>query len=52
MTRPFQIVRYSFADDTSKVLASYASYDAADEALDAWCNRFPHAYIDIEERND
>ena len=52
MTRSFQIIRHDFADDSIKVLASYASYDAADEALDAWCNRFPHAYIDIEERND
>jgi len=52
MTRPFQIIRYNFADDTFKVLASYASYEAADEALDAWWDRFPNAYIDIKERND
>jgi hypothetical protein len=52
MTRPFQIVRFNYAEDTSKVLASYATYDAADEALDGWCNRFPHAYIDIIEKGN
>jgi hypothetical protein len=55
MTRPYQVVRFNFADDSTKILGSYATYDAADEALDRWCDRFPHAYIDIynkDETND
>lgn len=57
MTRPFKIVRLDPGEYAAKVLASYATYDAADDALDGWCNRFPHAYVDIiediiEEDND
>ena len=52
MTRPYQVVRVNFADDSTKVLGSYATYDAADEALDRWCDLFPHAYIDIYNKNE
>ena len=52
MTRPFQIVRFNYAEDTSKVLASYATYDAADDALDGWWDRLPNACIDIIEKDN
>ena len=52
MTRSYQVVRIDFADDSTKVLGSYATYDAAYKALDPWCDRFPHAYIDIHNKNE
>jgi hypothetical protein len=29
------------------ILETFSSYDEADEVLDGYCNRYPHAYIDI-----
>lgn len=52
MTRSYQVVRIDFAEDSTKVLASYATYDAAYKALDCWGDRFPHAYIDIHNKNE
>lgn len=52
MTRSYQVVRIDFAEDSTKVLASYATYAAADKALDLWSNRFPHAYIDIYKKDE
>lgn len=30
-----------------KILESFVSYDEADRALDAWCDKLPFAWVDI-----
>ena len=52
MARSYQVVRIDFAGDSTKVLASYATYDAAYKALDRWGDCFPHAYIDIYNKTE
>lgn len=51
MTRPYQVIRFDDCGE-SKILASYATYEAADESLNKWDNRFPYAYIDIHNKNE
>jgi len=34
-------------DQTWKVLASFSTYEKADDALDKYCDRHPNAWVDI-----
>ena len=34
------------------VLGEFNSYDAADDVIDDYCDRYPHAYIDILSKAD
>jgi len=43
---------YSLTDDGFEMsLGYYPTLEDADEALDEWSERRPHAYIDIKEVN-
>jgi hypothetical protein len=42
-----RVARLTASKDAWKLLGSYRTYDEADEALEAFCERFPNAYIDI-----
>jgi hypothetical protein len=35
------------AEDGPEMLDGYDTYEAADEHLDAYCDRYPNAYVDI-----
>ena len=63
MKRPYQVIRIDHVEEEGpygeevdvtihSVLASYATYDTAYKGLDYWSNRFPHAYIDIHNKNE
>ena len=47
MAKPFKIASWNPETESWKPLASFASYDAADEALDRYCDKYPHAWIEI-----
>ena len=44
--KPFKIARL---DDTGnwKVLASFSTYEKADDALDKYSEKYPNAWVDI-----
>jgi hypothetical protein len=41
----FAIVLHT--EDGPEMLDGYDTYEAADEHLDAYCDRYPNAYVDI-----
>lgn len=50
MTTANQTIRIGRLTDCGEaweILGTYSTYDAADEALEGFCERFPFAYIDI-----
>lgn len=47
MTNPRIRVARMTEDGQWKLLGSYATYDAADEAVDRFSEELPNAYIDI-----
>ena len=47
IAKPFVILRLD--GEESQTLGRYATYAQADEAYDYYCNKFPNAWIDIED---
>lgn len=47
-SRPYQVIRLQNDGEGFDVLASYGTYEAADDRLEYWWTRFPHAYIEIK----
>lgn len=41
----YSIVR--FQNEQLEIMATFKSYDAADDALDSWCDKLPHAWLEI-----
>ena len=50
-SRPYQVIRLQDDGEGFDVLASYSTYEAADDRLDHWWNRFPNACIEIKHGN-
>lgn len=49
--RPYQVIRLQDDGEGFDVLASYSTYEAADDRLEHWWTRFPHACIEIKHGN-
>lgn len=46
-----QIVKIT-AEGNCQVLDTFPTYDMADDAYDYYCDKYPHAFIDIVEYED
>lgn len=47
----YRIVSLNLFNNIFNVLEfGFSTYDEADESFDHWCERFPHAWIQIQEQ--
>lgn len=37
----------NFHEEQMEIIKTFDSYEAADDALDSWCDKLPHAWLEI-----
>lgn len=47
MPNQFFIARWNDETETWKILEQFNTYDEADDRLDYWAEKYPHAWVDI-----
>lgn len=47
MAKKIKIGMWNDSDENWTILASFKTEESADNALDTYCNKYPHAWIEI-----